>query len=190
MSEENKTFNTLKRAYGIIALIPVVPCAISLVGLVILITIYVIGSSFLNLQWLFVEEITEFWLVAIGYLSLSYALLKGRHVITDFMVIRLPVVARQILKIFTSLLSMLAVSYLTWRAIEWFVKGWERHIVTSSQLQTPFWPFYLIVVIGLFTFLLGLALELPIEVINLVKHKDYTLKEKHLTSEEELEELR
>ena len=190
MNEQNKTFNTLKRAYGIIALIPAVPCAISLVGWVILITIYVIGSSFFNRQWLFVEEITEFWLVAIGYLSFSYALLKGRHVITDFIVIRLPPTARRILKILTSLLSVLAVSYMTWRAIEWFEKGWERKTVTSSLLQTPFWPFYLIVVIGLFTFLLGLSLELPLDIVNLIKHKDYTLKAKRLTSEEELEDLR
>lgn len=156
----------------IVSLATAAPCAVALVAWVFLITSYVVGRALFNVPWLFVEEVTEFWLVVIGYFSITYALMWGRHVAVDFVTSWLPSGIRRGLRVFTGFLALPIVGYMTWRAVEWFVKGYEREIVTASRLQIPFWPFYLVVVIGLAIFFLGLMLELCFSVIALVQRRD------------------
>lgn len=190
MSTENGFIGVTRKVYSAISLLLAIPCAVSLVFWVLLITTYVIGSFLFDLQWLFVEEITEFWLVSFGYLAFSYALVRGRHVITDFVITRLKGQTKRILRVVTTLLAIFAVSYMSWRAFEWFVKGWTRKAVTASLIQTPFWPFYLILFVGLAVFLLGLLLELTLSILSITHRKDYKLRPEELSSREELEELR
>lgn len=172
MSKADSVISIIKKTVRIISLALAAPCAIALVAWVILITAYVLGRAIFNVPWLFVEEVTEFWLVVIGYFSFTYALSTGRHVIVDFVTTSLPARIRRGLRVFTSFLAVPIAIYLTCRAIEWFVKGVERQIVTASSMQTPFWPFYLTVVIGLAVFSLALTLELCLSVIGLAQDRD------------------
>ena len=172
MSKGDGMVSIIKKTIRIISLATVAPCAVALVAWVFLITAYVLGRALFNVPWLFVEEFTEFWLVVISYFSFTYALWGGRHVIVDFVTTSLPTRVRRVLRVFTSFLAVPIAIYLTWRAVEWFVKGFERQIVTASRLQIPFWPFYLTVVIGLAVFSLGLTLELFLSVIGLVQGRD------------------
>lgn len=189
MSRADEVINTLRKAFNISSNILAVPAAVSLVLLVLLITAYIIGNRF-GVHWLFVEEITEFWLVSFGYLSFTYALVKGRHVICNFAIVRLPLKAKRVLRVVTTYLAILATSYLTWRAIEWFIKEWTRKTVTATFMQIPFWPFSLIVVIGLTAFLIGLLLELALSIVAAIYNKDLQIQHDKLASQEELEGTR
>ena len=172
MSKIDAMIAIIRKAMRIISLTLATPCAIALVAWVFLITSYILGRALFNVPWLFVEEFTEFWLVVIGYFAIAYALMWGRHVVVDFVTSWLPARVRRGLRVFTSLLALPIAMYLVWRSIEWFIKGYERGIVTSSQLQIPFWPFYLVVVIGLSALSLGLFFEICLSVIGLVQGRD------------------
>ena len=177
MSKTDAMITIIKKSMRIMSLALAVPCAIALVAWVFLITAYILGRLLFDVPWLFVEEFTEFWLIVIGYFAIAYALMWGRHVAVDFVTSWLPEKARRGLRVATSFLALPIVIYLAWRATEWLIKGYERGIVTSSQLQIPFWPFYLVVVIGLSVFALGLLLELCLSIIGLVQGRNILFEE-------------
>jgi TRAP-type C4-dicarboxylate transport system permease small subunit len=177
MSKTDAMIAIIRKTMRIVSLTLATPCAIALVAWVFLITAYILGRAIFNVPWLFVEEFTEFWLVVIGYFAITYALVWGRHVVVDFVTSWLPRKARRGLRVATSLLALPIVVYLVWRSIEWFIKGYQRGIVTSSRLQIPFWPFYLVVVIGLSALSLGLFFEIFLSVIGLVQGRDILFEE-------------
>ena len=177
MSKTDAMITIIKKSMRVISLAPAIPCAVALVAWVFLITAYVLQRAFFT-PWIFVEEYTEFWLVVISYFSLAYALMWGRHVAVDFITTWLPARAKRGLRVFTTFLALPIAAYLLWRAIEWFVKGYQREIVTASRLQIRFWPFYLVVVIGLATLNLGLILELCLNVIGLVQGREIVFEER------------
>ena len=162
----------MKKVVHIIAVALAAPCAFFLVVWVLLITSYVVGRAFFGTAWLFVEEVTGFWLVATSYLCIAYALWHGQHIRIDFVTDLLPIRVRRGLKVVSGSLAVPITSYMTWRAVEWFVKGFERKMVTASIVPILYWPFYLIIVIGLAAFSFSLTLELCLSVIGLVQGRD------------------
>ena len=177
MSKTDAMIAVMRKTMRIMSLTLATPCAIALVAWVFLITAYILGRALFNVPWLFVEEFTEFWLIVIGYFAIAYALMWGRHVAVDFVTTWLPDRVRRGLRVATSLLALPIVMYLIWRAIEWFIKGYQRGIVTSSRLQIPFWPFYLVVVIGLSALFLGLLFETCLSVIGMAQGRDILFEE-------------
>ena len=165
MSKTDAMIAVMRKTMRIMSLTLATPCAIALVAWVFLITAYILGRALFNVPWLFVEEFTEFWLIVIGYFAIAYALMWGRHVAVDFVTTWLPDRVRRGLRVATSLLALPIVMYLIWRAIEWFIKGY------------PFWPFYLVVVIGLSALFLGLLFETCLSVIGMAQGRDILFEE-------------
>ena len=105
----------------IISMVSVAPCVVALIGWVFLITVYVVGRNFFNLQWVFVEETTGYIMVLIGYLSQAYVLKVGGHTSLTFVFEQLPNKIQSILELITGFLAFTLVCYLIWRSAQFFI---------------------------------------------------------------------
>ncbi len=161
----------IEKVMRAVSLVAIAPCAATLVFWVFLITVYVIGRRFFNLQWVFVEEFTGYIMVFITYFSWIYVLRKGGHIGVTFVFDRLSKKAKSTLGLVTSFLALVLVCYLLWRSTQWFAYAFE-HNLYSSALHIVLWPAYLMVPIGLALFAFGLALDFCLKVIRLVPRRD------------------
>ncbi|MFC2008879.1 TRAP transporter small permease [Chloroflexota bacterium] len=155
--EHSKTY--ADRYMEWIARVMVAPAAVLLFGWVFVFTAYVISRQVLGGSFLFVEEYTMFWLVVVGYFGILYTFVTGHHVVVEFGVRALPPRAARMVTILTNLLACAVAFYMTWRGIELFQREFARRTVTTSGLQTPFWPFILLMVIAVGLFAVAIVLD-------------------------------
>lgn len=148
----------------------VYPCAVVLVGWILVFVVHIIGRNF-GLGWLFVEEFTGYWLVFIAYMALAYGLVCGVHVRIELITGRLPQKTRGILALFTESLAVVLTFYLLARSIEWLIYGIEHELRSLSIVHILLWPTYLPVCIGLALFALALTARLVLTVIQLVAER-------------------
>lgn len=159
----------IEKLMNIISIVSIAPCIIVLVFWVFLITTYVIGRHFFNLQWTFVEEITGYMMVFIGYMALAYVFKVGGHIEVKFIFNRLTNKAKSILELITTgFVAFPMLCYLIWRSIQWFYYGFE-HKITSNNLHIFLWPVYLFVTIGLSLFVFEVVLDFCLKIIKLKK---------------------
>jgi TRAP-type C4-dicarboxylate transport system permease small subunit len=90
-------------------------------------------------------EISEYLLVAIAFLSLGYAQLKGTHVTVETLVILLPKRVRTILNIIFSLVAMTFFVVMTLQIAERAYLDWVNKILLSrTTVRLPvWWPSFL-----------------------------------------------
>ncbi len=118
-----------------------------------IVTVYVILRYF-DIAWLFVEEVTEYMLVAFTYLTLGYTLREGGHIIIDSLVMYAPANIRKILEIFANILSLYVAMYLLNKSIVWLKDGYLLGLKSHYPSATILWPIFALIPIGLFVFTL------------------------------------
>lgn len=155
--EHSKTW--IDRYMEWIARVTVAPAAVLLFGWVFVFTAYVISRQVFGGSFLFVEEYTMFWLVVVGYFGILYAFVTGRHVVVEFGVRALPRRAARVVTVLTNLIACAVACYMTWRGIELFQREFTRRTVTTSGLQTPFWPFILLMAIAVGLLAVAIVLD-------------------------------
>ena len=136
---------------------------------VVLITLYIIARFSKLGTWIFVPEFTEYFMVAVIFLSFAYTLRSEGHINIDLVVRHFSKKVNNILQTITVFLSLLITCYLIERGIDWFLYGFGSNLHSVGPMHTIMWPVYIIVPIGLFLLALELFLHLYRTVVQTVK---------------------
>lgn len=160
--------NKIEKLMYVISTIAITPCVILLIFWVFLMTVYVIGRKFFNLQWVFVEEFTGYMMVFIAYFTQAYVLKVGGYIRLGIVFSKLTKKMQFILESITGFLAFFFTCYLIWKSLQWFNYAFEKKIA-SSTLHLVLWPSYLTVTIGLSLLALELALNFCLKVIKFIK---------------------
>lgn len=134
-------------------------CAVTLVVWVFLFGAFIFGRAVFDTSWQFVEEFTEYWLVMICFFPLAYTLRTQGHIKIDILIKRLPDKIRNIVGIITGFLALAILCYLFWYATDWVVYGIKVEVRSRFLSNVILWPFFLLIPIGLFFFILEFILE-------------------------------
>jgi TRAP-type C4-dicarboxylate transport system permease small subunit len=134
-----------------------------LVGVMLLVVANVIARGFGGGIAPTYEIIVLLMVVTVSF-ALAYTGMEKAHIEVDFMLSRLSQKAKNILKIFSLILSIIVLMLLTWGAIVILINRWwgfeETELIGLSYM-----PFRLALVIGLFLF----SLVQIIHLINMLK---------------------
>ena len=93
-------------------------------------------------------EISEYLLLYITLLSLSYTLLVDRHVRVDLVVKRFSERNQEWLRLFSFFVCFLFGLILTWRTGETTLMVYREGWTSNSQLMLPLFPVYIIMPLG------------------------------------------
>lgn len=115
-------------------------------------------------------ELSEFLMVAIGFLPLAYGQLKGMHVRVTFVTERLPSKLQAHLDFWGTLLVALFFSVMTWQIAVRCYTTWTRNILLGqTQVALPVWIPYFIAGLGTFFMVVILVIELKESFRNVFK---------------------
>ena len=119
---------------------------------VILITAITTGNAIsrkiFNYSWSSAEECTQFLLVIVTFMGISYAARKGRHIRMTAFFEFMPKKMQKLLTLFTCLITAAILFYLAKHAIVYVHNVYSVGRVTPS-LRIPFWTTVMWVPIGL-----------------------------------------
>ena len=154
-----------------------VPCVVALVGWVFLFGIFIAGRTLFDMNWQFVEEFTQYWLVMLTFFSLAYVLRAGRHINIDIVVRLLPGKIRNVLAAITNFLALATVCYLIPKAVDKLSYVYVEEIHSRFTSNILVWPTYLPIPIGLVVLALALLPQLYRSVMRLVRAEEVESKE-------------
>jgi len=92
-------------------------------------------------------ELTEVWMICVGFLGLAWCGIKGMHIKVDLVVSFLPKRIQSIFDSFGYLLGLGITILLAWRSFVDGIANKEMNFL-SATLEFPIYPFYMIVGIG------------------------------------------
>jgi C4-dicarboxylate transporter DctQ subunit len=146
---------TLGKIFDRINVIMVVISALFLLGLT-----FIVGAD-ITLRYLFlkplgwVKEISEYILVALGFLVAAWILKDDGHVKMDLILNRVSPRTQAIMNIITSLISAIVVLVITWFSVRVTLLFYRTKLVTPSVLEPPKW----ILIVPIFVGCLLLAVQ-------------------------------
>jgi C4-dicarboxylate transporter, DctQ subunit len=130
----------------------------------------VISRKVFNHSWSFAEELSQFILVIITFMGISYAARKGRHIRMTAFYEMVNDKIKKLLMIIISLVTMAILFYLSYHALLFVLKtkGFER---VTPALRLPFYWMIVWAPLGLF---LG-GIQYLLTLIKNLTHKDVWL---------------
>jgi len=118
-------------------------------------------------------EISQYLLIAIAFLSLGYAQLKGAHVRVDTLVSRLPERLQTCLNIFVLLLAILFFVIMARQIGLRAYHDWaEKILLPLTTLRLPMWWGSLVAVIGSALLVVSLLIQLARDIIKLLSSNE------------------
>jgi TRAP-type C4-dicarboxylate transport system permease small subunit len=135
-------------------------CAVTLVFWVFLFGAFIFSRKVFDTNWQFVEEFTTYWLVMMCFFPLAYTLRTQGHISIDIVIKHFPEKVKNILRIVTGFLGLAILCYLFWYSTDWFIYGIEANVHSRFISNVILWPFFLLIPVGLFFFILELILEI------------------------------
>ena len=120
-------------------------------------------------------EISEYILIAIGFLGLGYAQLKGGHVNVDILLLSLPIKVQRIVKI--CILLALVVFFITMGmqvGEETYVSWVNKEYRSGTTLLIPTWPPKFIAFAGTIVLVLSFLVQLSRIIDELIKDTNWS----------------
>ena len=114
---------------------------------------------FFNRPIIGVTELTELFMVCVGFLGLAWCATKGGHLKVGLVMSRFSARVQAIVNSITLLASLCLCVFITWRS---FLESMTslRLGSTSSLLEVPDYPFYFMLTLGFTMLCLAIATEL------------------------------
>ncbi len=109
----------------------------------------VISRKIFNFSWSFTEEISQFILVLITFISVSYGTRKARHICMTAVYESLSDKWKKIFMLFSSIVTAGILFYLTYYAYEYVLSTYKMQ-KTTPVLRLPFFLVIACVPVGLF----------------------------------------
>ena len=100
-------------------------------------------------------ELTSLVIVISAMFAIVYAALQKAHIVIDVLTTRMSERAKEILEVFTNIISLMIVAILTWGSLNMFIWRWEKPEETAL-LHLTMVPFRLILMFGFVLFFLVL----------------------------------
>jgi len=154
-----------------IAIVLASAAAVYLVLWVLIMTMSIIARSFFDTSWMFIEEYTAYLHMVAACGGFAYATYEGRHIVVRVIISRVHGRARLIFECVTTALGIWLVVFLTLKMFVW-VSAALKSGAQSLETFTPMWIPYLVVVIGLCSFILALLLNLFRAVVAVYRGKE------------------
>jgi TRAP-type C4-dicarboxylate transport system permease small subunit len=131
----------------------------SLAAMMFLMAADVVGRYFFNSPISGGLELVEYLMAVIVPLSIAYCALQGAHVSVELLVDRLHPAVRQVIKIFTSTLSIVFVGLISWQNFLYIGEMYRSHL-TSAVLKIPTYPFVAATAVGMTVFAVVMFVQL------------------------------
>ena len=114
-------------------------------------------------------EISEYLLVAIAFLSLGYAQLKGTHITVETLIVYLPERLRIVLDIFFSLVAIIFFTIMTLEIAERAYLDWANKILLSrTTVRLPVWWPSFLAALGCALLVISLGVQVVRHVLKLL----------------------
>ncbi len=142
--------------------------AIVLVSWIMIMMAGMIGRAFFNVSWMFLDEYTGYFNMAVGTLGLGYAVIKSAHINMSLVVSRIPRQVRLVLEFLAAAVYIWWAITLSQKMAVWLTYSLETG-AHSGGTNTPLWIPYLIAVLGFVVFglaTLALLLHLVIKALH------------------------
>ena len=145
---------------------------LTVLAMCLLITADVILRGAFNESLIWVPEVVGYLMVALIFLSLADAMLAGSHIRIDLLVDRMPKRARDIVELFTLVLSTAATAFFTWHALRTMLRSYEfGRRDAFGALATPLFIPQMAIPVGLLILTLLLAV-LACRQLSIVRGRD------------------
>ena len=134
-----KFFTRLGKLIDQINFIMVIISAILLIGLT-----FIVGAD-ITLRYLFyrplgwVKEVSEYILVALGFLVAAWILKDDAHVKMDLVLSKVSPRAQTLMNLITSIISTIVVLVITWFSMRVIATFYQTKLVTPSVLEPQKW---------------------------------------------------
>ena len=145
-----KFFDRLGRLVDKLNLLMVVVVSLMIVGLT-----FIVGAD-ITLRYLFnkplawVKEVSEYMLVAFGFLTAAWILKDDAHITMDLVTVKMSPRTQTMLNIITSVISAVLVFVVTWFSITITIDYYRTGIVAPTVLEPPKWILMTPVIVGSF----------------------------------------
>ena len=140
----------------------------SLILMMLLTAADVILRYIFNRPVRFAGELTEFLLVVVVSLGLSYCAIDKEHVAVDVLAGKIPKRLQGIFNCFTGLLTLGFFLLIVWRSFA-EMHGLSKSGITSLVLYIPVYPFYGLVGVGFALFTLVIMMDLTDSIYGVFK---------------------
>lgn len=127
---------------------------------VLVFTLYVILRDFFHINWIFVEEYTQHWLVIVICLAMAYTLRQGGHIRITTAFDLLAQRVRNIIYLVTTIIALVTSCILVQHGVGHLLMGIREGLHYQAASQSLLWPFYLWIPIGFGLLSLELLLHL------------------------------
>ena len=142
--------------------------AIAICALFLLMFGDVSGRFLFNAPITGTTEVSEYLLVAIAFLSLGYAQLKGTHISMETLVSRFPEKLRITLNIFLLLLAICFFAIMTIQIGERAYLDWvEKILLSRTTVRLPMWWRSFVAAVGCALLVISLSLQLIRDIVKL-----------------------
>ncbi len=143
--------------------------AISICALFLLMFGDVSGRFLFNSPIRGTTEISEYLLVAIAFLSLGYAQLKGIHIRVETFLILIPKKLRTVLNIFFSLVALTFFVVMTLQIADRAYLDWANKILLSrTTVRLPVWWPSFIAALGCTLLVISLGVQIVRQILTLI----------------------
>ena len=132
-------------------------------AMMLLVVVDVFLRAVANRSTLIAEEMGGYLLVLIAYLGMAETLRQGRHIHVDIITKKLPVKVRAWLDAGLSLIALVALIVVIWRAVIMVYGSYAGNVIIPGIFLTPVYLPQILVVVGLavlaLQYILGLCSE-------------------------------
>ena len=135
-------------------------------GMMLLVTANVISRYIFNRPILGVLEFTEFMIVAVVYLTLSYTQRQKGHIDIELVTAHLPEAKRQVCQLVTLLCGLGFFGFIAWQGIVMTLDSYHIQEVTFGTVEVLEWPFKAVVPFGSIL----ITIRFLIEVVETLQH--------------------
>ena len=143
-----KSLTWLGKIFDQINIAMVVISAILILGLT-----FIVGAD-ITLRYVFlrplgwVKEVSEYILVALGFLVAAWILKDDGHVKMDLLLTKVSPKVQTVMNIITSIMSALVVLIVTWFSLRVMADFYRTRLVTPSVLEPPKWVLLIPIFVG------------------------------------------
>lgn len=145
-----KFLDRLGKLFDHLSLLMVIVTSVLIVGLTL-----IVGAD-ITLRYVFsrplawVKEVSEYILVAFGFLTAAWLLKDDSHISMDLVLVKLSPRTQTMLNIITSSISAILVFIVTWFSIALTLDYYRTGIVAPTVLEPPKWILMIPVIVGSF----------------------------------------
>lgn len=119
-------------------------------AMMLLVVVNILGRYLFNSPFETTLEFTEFFMLAIVYLGLSYTQSRKANIVIDLLTVRLSRRGRAVCDLIAYLGCFALFALIVWHGTRMFIDSYEMREITMGRVELPVYPSKLLVPVGSF----------------------------------------